>query len=135
MSGAAGLNNHEGSRFTSDTAALSPVMQAVKARGLFFLDSKTSPASKAEHVARAAGIKAGGRDIFLDDDQSEAAVRAQLTALAATAKRQGAAIAIGHPHVVTLRLLAEWLADDHSVTLVTLEMAMRAKDARALALR
>ena len=132
MSGAAGLNNHEGSRFTSDTAALSPVMQAVKARGLFFLDSKTSPASKVEHVARAAGIKAGGRDIFLDDDQSEAAVRAQLTALAAT---QGAAIAIGHPHVVTLRLLAEWLADDHSVTLVTLEMAMRAKDARALALR
>ena len=105
-------------------------MQAVKARGLFFLDSKTSPASKVEHVARAAGIKAGGRDIFLDDDQSEAAVRAQLTALAATAKRQGAAIAIGHPHVVTLRL-----ADDHSVTLVTLEMAMRAKDARALALR
>ena len=62
-------------------------------------------------------------------------MRAQLTALAATAKRQGAAIAIGHPHVVTLRLLAEWLADDHSVTLVTLEMAMRAKDARALALR
>jgi len=132
--GAAGLNNHEGSRFTADAAALAPVMAAAKARGLFFLDSRTSPASRAEAMARAAGITAGGRDIFLDDDQSEAAVAGQLAALAAAAKRQGAAIAIGHPHAVTLRLVAEWLKEDHGVTLVTLEEAMTAKDARARAL-
>jgi polysaccharide deacetylase 2 family uncharacterized protein YibQ len=132
--GAMGLNNHEGSRFTADAAALAPVMAVVKARGLFFLDSKTSPASRAEGLARAAGIKTGGRDVFLDDDQSEAAVRAQITTLAAMAKRNGAAIAIGHPHATTLRLLAEWLKQDHGVTLVTLETAMQAKDARARAL-
>lgn len=133
--GAVGLNNHEGSRFTADADALAPVMAAAKARGLFFLDSKTSPASRAETEARAAGLKAGARDIFLDDDQSEAAVRRQLAALAATAKKNGAAIAIGHPHAVTLRLLAEWLERDHGITLVTLEDAMAAKDARALAAR
>ncbi len=132
--GAVGLNNHEGSRFTADDAALAPVMAAAKARGLFFLDSKTSPASRAEDAARAAGLRTGGRDIFLDDDQSEAAVRQQLAALAATAKRNGAAIAIGHPHAVTLRLVAEWLGQDLGVTLVTLEAAMRAKDARARAM-
>jgi len=132
--GAMGMNNHEGSRFTADAASLAQMMAVVKARGLFFLDSKTSPSSRAEDVARAAGIKSGGRDIFLDDDQSEAAVRAQLAALAATAKRNGAAIAIGHPHDVTLRLVAEWLKQDHGVTLVTLEVAMAAKDARAGAL-
>jgi len=129
--GATGLNNHEGSCFTADVAALQPVLQAVKARGLFFLDSKTSPASRAEDAAWAAGIKSGGRDIFLDDDQSEAAVRSQLAALAAVAKKNGAAIAIGHPHATTLRLVAEWLREDHGVTLVTLEAAMKAKDARA----
>jgi polysaccharide deacetylase 2 family uncharacterized protein YibQ len=129
--GATGLNNHEGSRFTADVAAMQPVLAAAKARGLFFLDSKTSAASRAEDAARAMGLKAGGRDIFLDDDQSEAAVRQQLAALASLAKKTGAAIAIGHPHAVTLRLVAEWLAQDQGVELVTLEAAMTAKDARA----
>lgn len=132
--GAVGVNNHEGSRFTADTAALVPVMQVVKGRGLFFLDSRTGAASKAEDVARAAGLVSGGRDIFLDDDQSEAAVRRQLAELVAVAKKQGAAIAIGHPHATTMRLLAEWLAEDHGVTLVTLQEAMRAKNERAAAL-
>jgi polysaccharide deacetylase 2 family uncharacterized protein YibQ len=132
--GAVGLNNHEGSRFTSTEVVLGPVMQAVRGRGLFFLDSKTSPASKAEDVARAAGLFSGGRDIFLDDDQSEAAVRRQLVELVAVAKRQGAAIAIGHPHATTMRLLAEWLSEDHGVTLVSLQDAMRAKNERATAL-
>jgi polysaccharide deacetylase 2 family uncharacterized protein YibQ len=133
--GAAGLNNHEGSRFTANETALAPVMHAVKARGLFFLDSKTIGSSKAEEMARAAGLVSGGRDVFLDDDQSEAAVRRQLAELVVVAKRQGAAIAIGHPHATTMRLLAEWLAEDHGVELVTLEAAMKAKDARLLAAR
>jgi polysaccharide deacetylase 2 family uncharacterized protein YibQ len=132
--GATGINNHEGSRFTADEKALAPVMQAVKARGLFFLDSKTIGNSRAEAVARAAGLVSGGRDIFLDDDQSEAAVRHQLVELVTVAKKQGAAIAIGHPHAVTLRLLAEWLAQDHGVTLVTLPEAMKAKAEREAAL-
>jgi polysaccharide deacetylase 2 family uncharacterized protein YibQ len=128
--GAVGVNNHEGSRFTSDAAALAPVMAMLKARGLFFFDSRTSGGSKGEAAAKAAGVASLGRDIFLDDDQSEAAVRRQLDALAATAKRQGVAVAIGHPHAATLRLVKAWLAEDHGVTLVPLEEAMRAKAAR-----
>jgi len=128
--GATGLNNHEGSRFTSDAAALVPVMAMLKARGLFFFDSRTSGGSRGEAAARAAGVDSMGRDIFLDDDQSEAAVRRELDALVATAKRNGVAVAIGHPHAATLRLLKEWLAQDHGVTLATLPEAMRAKSAR-----
>jgi polysaccharide deacetylase 2 family uncharacterized protein YibQ len=125
--GIAGINNHEGSRFTADAAGLAPVMAMLKARGLFFLDSKTSGASQGEMAARAAGVPTIGRDIFLDDDQSEAAVKAQLEALAREARRNGVAIAIGHPHDVTLRLLAAWLVQDHGVTLVPLDEAMRLK--------
>ena len=132
--GAVGVNNHEGSRFTSDQAALAPVMAILKARGLFFFDSRTSGGSKGEAAAKAAGVDSIGRDIFLDDDQSEGAVTAQLNALAATAKRQGIAVAIGHPHAATLRLLKAWLAEDHGVKLVTLPEAMRAKAARDVAL-
>jgi polysaccharide deacetylase 2 family uncharacterized protein YibQ len=130
----AGINNHEGSRFTADAAGLAPVMAMLKARGLFFLDSKTSGASQGEFAARAAGVATIGRDIFLDDDQSEASVKMQLEALAREAKRTGVAIAIGHPHDVTLKLLAAWLAQDHGVTLVSLDGAMRLKAARATAI-
>jgi polysaccharide deacetylase 2 family uncharacterized protein YibQ len=128
--GAVGVNNHEGSRFTSDAGALAPVMTALKARGLFFFDSRTVPGSKGEVAAKAAGVDSVGRDVFLDDDQREAAVTAQLDALVATAKRNGVAVAIGHPHAATLRLVGEWLAQDHGVRLVTLQDAMRAKAAR-----
>lgn len=128
--GLVGINNHEGSRFTTDGAALAPVMAVLKARHLFFLDSRTGPGSRGSAVARAAGVMTAGRDVFLDDDQSEAAVAAQLEMLAAEAKRNGVAIAIGHPHAVTLRLLAQWLAEDHGVILVPLDEAMRLKAER-----
>ena len=132
---AVGVNNHEGSRFTADAALLLPVMVTLKARHLFFLDSRTSGSSVGEFAARQAGVMTGGRDIFLDDDQSPTAIQAQLAALVATAKRQGAAIAIGHPHDATLKLLAGWLAQDHGVTLVPLDETMRAKREMAIAAR
>jgi hypothetical protein len=50
--GAAGVNNHEGSRFTSDAGALAPVMAVLKARGLFFFDSRTSAGSKGQRQPR-----------------------------------------------------------------------------------
>ena len=131
--GIAGINNHEGSRFTADAAGLAPVMTALKARGLFFFDSRTGPESYVQPVADHEGVMTAARDIFLDDDQSATQVSAQLEALVATARRNGVAIAIGHPHDTTLRLLAAWLAQDHGVTLVPLDEAMRRKAARAMA--
>ena len=95
----------------------------------------TAPGARGVEAAEAAGVMSAGRDIFLDDDQSESAVRAQLEALAATARRQGVAIAIGHPHDATLKLLAAWLKEDHGVTLVPLQTAMGLAGSRALASR
>lgn len=129
--GLAGINNHEGSRFTADAAALAPVARMLAARGLFFFDSRTGPGSAVPGAAAHAGVMSAGRDIFLDDDRSAAAVSAQLEALARAARRNGVAIAIGHPHDVTLTLLAAWLAQDHGVTLVPLDKAMRLKRQRA----
>jgi polysaccharide deacetylase 2 family uncharacterized protein YibQ len=131
--GLVGINNHEGSRFTADAVALAPVMATLKARHLFFFDSRTGPNSKVGAAARGAGVMTAGRDIFLDDDQSEAAVSAELEMLAREARRTGIAIAIGHPHDVTLKLLAKWLAQDHGVTLVPLDEAIKLKAERATA--
>jgi hypothetical protein len=128
--GLVGINNHEGSRFTADAAALAPVMAGLKARHLFFLDSRTGPQSSVTAAARSAGVMTASRDVFLDDNPSAASVSAALDLLAQDARRNGVAIAIGHPHDVTLKLLAAWLAQDHGVTLVPLDEAMRMKAGR-----
>src|SRR5262249_43055256 len=97
------------------------------AKHLFFFDSRTVPDSKGVALARRFGVMSAGRDIFLDDTVSEAAVRQQLDALVAAAKQNGTAIAIGHPHDVTLKVLAGWLAENHGVDLLSLPEAIARK--------
>jgi uncharacterized protein len=132
--GLVGINNHEGSRFTADANALAPVMATLRARHLFFFDSRTGPDSGVAAAARSFRVMTAGRDIFLDDDQSAMAVSTELEMLVREAKRTGVAIAIGHPHDVTLKLLAAWLAQDHGVTLVPLDEAIRIKNQSPMAL-
>ena len=125
--GLKGVNNHEGSRFTQDMASLIPVMRTLAAKHLFFFDSRTGPESKGLAAAREEGVMSAGRDIFLDDETSESAVRAALDGLVAQARRDGVATAIGHPHDVTLKVLAAWLAENHGVELISLPEAIRRK--------
>ncbi len=104
--GAVGVNNHMGSRLSADRRALEPILAVVAERGLFFLDSRTSPESVAYRTARQLGIPAAERQVFLDPDQSPEAVRFQFERLVDLARERGAAIGIGHPHPVTLEVLA-----------------------------
>jgi len=82
----------------------------LKSRGLLFLDSRTSGATVGARIAQRTGIPFAERDVFLDDDQSAAAIAARLRDLEAAARRHGSAIAIGHPHDATLAALAGWIA-------------------------
>lgn len=107
--GYVGVNNHMGSKLTQDRAALMPLMDEIKKRGVFFLDSKTSPKSVAEDIAREHGIATTHRDVFIDDDESAAAVARQLAKIEQVARRYGSAVAIGHPKDVTLTALEAWL--------------------------
>lgn len=128
-----GINNHEGSRFTADAAALAPVMDDLKRRGVFFFDSRTTADSQVLQAAHAAGVESAARDVFLDDMPTVDGVDAQLRALEKRARAQGAAIAIGHPHDVTMDAVAYWAAHLHGLRLVTLRAAMRRKNALATA--
>jgi polysaccharide deacetylase 2 family uncharacterized protein YibQ len=103
-----GANNHMGSRFTASRADLLPVLQELRRQGLFFLDSRTTEKTKAEAVAHELGMLTGARDIFLDDDQSAAAVEQQLANVEKYARKKGTVIAIGHPYPQTLKSLAAW---------------------------
>ena len=130
--GAIGINNHMGSRVTADRATLIPVAEELAARHLFFFDSRTTPQTQVVPVARAFGVASTGRDVFLDDEQTADAVGAQLMELEARARAQGVAIAIGHPHEVTLAALSVWTAHAgaHGFLLIPLSEAIRLKTER-----
>ncbi len=104
---ARGLNNHMGSRFTENPEAMRVVLQYLKSRGFYYLDSYTSGRSVAVSVAREIGVTCGQRDIFLDHEPTEEFVRRQIAELIRRAKVQGEAVAIGHPHPATLKVLQE----------------------------
>jgi len=106
-----GINNHMGSKATADRPSMAAVMTKLRDRGLLFLDSRTTGATVAEAEAEKQGIPALSRDVFLDHDPSPIAVRAALDQVEAIARRQGHAIAIGHPKDATIEALAEWLPD------------------------
>lgn len=106
---AIGINNHMGSRMTRDAAAMAPVLDAIAARGLIFLDSRTTPESVAGAMARARGLRALDRDVFLDNDMNAPAIEERLAALELMARQRSVAIAIGHPHEATLDALEKWV--------------------------
>lgn len=111
FAGYRGVNNHMGSRFTRDQKGMEVVAEALRHKGVFFVDSRTNPSSVAEQVMRDAGVKTSSRDVFLDDTPSLPAIRGELERLERVARRQGAAVAIGHPHLVTIQALESWLPE------------------------
>lgn len=94
--GAVGVNNHMGSRATSDVRVMRAVLRAVKAHGMFFLDSRTTDQSVACEVAAALGVPCGKRDYFLDNVNSIGYIKEQLREAARLAQKRGSAVAIGH---------------------------------------
>jgi polysaccharide deacetylase 2 family uncharacterized protein YibQ len=107
----AGVNNHMGSRATTDPKLMEAVMTVLASRHLFFIDSRTTAASVALDVARRMGVPAFYRSVFLDDRQNVDATLRQLLEFCAVVKRQGAAIAIGHPYPTTLAALSRFLPE------------------------
>jgi polysaccharide deacetylase 2 family uncharacterized protein YibQ len=107
--GYVGVNNHMGSRFTAYRPGMETVLRQFRARGLLFLDSRTTSQSVGDQIAQELGVPSVSRNVFLDDDESPDAVRHELAETEAVARRQGFAVAIGHPHETTLQALAEWL--------------------------
>jgi polysaccharide deacetylase 2 family uncharacterized protein YibQ len=104
---ATGVNNHQGSRATTDPPLMDALMPALRTRGLFFIDSRTTAATVAYGAAERARVPAASRKVFLDDTPERAAVLSQLDLAARDALRDGSAIAIGHPHPATIAALAE----------------------------
>lgn len=107
---AAGINNHMGSLLTRHPGHMAWLMQTLAMRdGLYFVDSRTTDKTVAATIAAEYAIPHTSRNVFLDNEPTEKAIRAQLWRLARMAKREGQALAIGHPHPATIRVLKQML--------------------------
>jgi polysaccharide deacetylase 2 family uncharacterized protein YibQ len=129
--GFVGINNHMGSKFTADANSMAPVMAELRARGLAFLDSRTSSASAGVRLAIAYGVPHAARDVFLDDDQTPAAIAKELARTEQVARQHGSAIAIGHPHDATIATLNSWLpqVEGNGLALVPVSAVVRHRKA------
>ena len=101
------INNHTGSKFTSNEMAMNRLIYALKAQNIYFIDSRTTADTKAPKVMKNFGLEYVSRDVFLDHDMDKESVKEQIKKAIKVAKIHGTAIAIGHPHANTLMALKE----------------------------
>ncbi len=102
-----GVSNHMGSRFMEDPEKVKIVLSDLKRRGLFFLDSRTTPQTVGLKTAKVIGLKAVERTLFIDHLLEEGDIRKKLDRLIQVSLSTGMAIGIGHPHSRTIQSIRE----------------------------
>ncbi len=106
---AVGINNHMGSLLTRMEQPMAWTMELLKQHNMFFLDSKTTKQSKVLQVAESYGVGSLERSVFLDNIREPKSIRWQFKRLIKLAKKQGHAVAIGHPYPETYQVLKQLL--------------------------
>lgn len=106
-----GINNHMGSRLTSDSGRMNQVFTVLKQNKLFFVDSRTTKDTRARSSAKLFQVRFAERDVFLDHKQDSEFIKNQFRVLVQTAHKNGAAIGIAHPYPITLEILKQTLPD------------------------
>ena len=108
---ARGVNNHMGSLLTQHPGHMAWLMQVLASmdRVVYFVDSKTTPRTIAAQIAHEYFIPNISRDVFIDRSRREQDLKQQLEYLIKVAKRNGYAVAIGHPYPATIKVLSECL--------------------------
>jgi len=104
LPGIMGVNNHQGSKATSDKRVMETVLREVKKNDLFFVDSKTISTSIARDMAREMGVKTARNDVFLDNSKDVEEIRAQVYKAIEMAEKNGSAIAICHARPATVAM-------------------------------
>jgi len=99
------INNHTGSVYTDDYKAMQTLYTALREEGFVFVDSRTIASTKVPQIVDQFGDAYVARDIFIDNEHTVPYIHAQLQRAVKMAKQNGYAIAIGHPHKMTMKAL------------------------------
>jgi polysaccharide deacetylase 2 family uncharacterized protein YibQ len=102
---ASGVNNHMGSRFTQNVFKMSPVLDMIAAKELYFIDSRTTPFTVAYKMAQWKKIPSAERSLFIDEDPETINVR--FRELIQIGRTEEGAVGIAHLKTSTLNALKE----------------------------
>jgi len=106
-----GVNNHMGSKATEDAGVMQALMEVLKKEGLFYIDSHTSSHTLGPQMARQAGVAFGSNDRFIDQEKDSLKIKKAIRQSMEKAKKEGKAIAIGHPHPLTVQTIREMIPE------------------------
>mgnify|MGYP003300667347 FL=1 len=109
MPEAVGMNNHQGSKATTNGKVMSVLGSVLKANNKFFIDSRTTSKTVAEEIMRSIGVPTIRRHVFLDNDDSKDKISERIDEVARLAQKQGIAVAIGHAKPNTLKAIKDAL--------------------------
>lgn len=93
---AVGINNHQGSKATTDRRTMDVVMNELHHRHLFFFDSRTNSTTAADAAAASYGVPYVRNDLFVDNEADVAAISAMIREAAKRAQKYGTYVIIGH---------------------------------------
>ena len=112
-----GVNNHMGSKFTENKELMDIVLEDLKQKGLFYIDSRTTPNTVGYEQAKILGVKTAQRDVFLDENKaSEELIEGRLNDLIKKSRKNGVAIGICHPYPNTIKVLRDLLPQYENTT-------------------
>jgi hypothetical protein len=94
---------------TQNPAQMYQIFSVLKRKGLFFVDSLTTPDSLGESSARLFKIPFEKRDVFIDHIEDRDFIRGQLELLVRIAETNGTSVGIAHPHGITCEVLGEMI--------------------------
>jgi len=104
-----GANNHMGSKFTENREAMEIVLNILKSKNLFFVDSRTTAETIAYNLAKELKVKTAQRNVFLDNAKDKDSIKKEIQRLMVLSQKNGDAIAIGHPDKHTVAAIEEMI--------------------------
>lgn len=108
---AIGVNNHQGSRATSDRRVMQTVLSVLRSNQLFFVDSRTIGQTVGADTARQMGVRTGENELFLDNSSDVGYIKTQLRTAQRMALKNGSVIVIGHARVNTAIAIREMIPE------------------------
>ncbi|WP_174247198.1 divergent polysaccharide deacetylase family protein [Arcobacter sp. LA11] len=100
-------NNHTGSKFTENEEGMDNLFRALKKHDFIFMDSRTTSKTLGKKMAKKYNMPYIVRNVFLDNEQDFSYIQNQLKKAIKIAKKNGHAIAICHPHSITIKVLKQ----------------------------
>lgn len=96
VEGAVGMNNHMGSAVTRNEPLMASILDLVKKRGIYYLDSRTIAGTATAALCLELSIPYWERDVFLDNTGDKQSILHALDEGKKIASAKGASVLIGH---------------------------------------